>query len=106
MRVFDPSTARSSRRKCNSCWRKSNAYFRGAKMKIGRLSFLCLIAGAALVSGCSSLGVKPWQRDVLAREEMRLDANPLDAAIDDHMYFSKEASSGGRSYAGGGCGCN
>ena len=75
-------------------------------MKIGRLSFLCLIACAALVSGCSSLGVKPWQRDVLAREEMRLDANPLDAAIDDHMYFSKEASSGGRSFAGGGCGCN
>ena len=75
-------------------------------MKIGRLSFVCLAAGAALASGCSSLGVKPWQRDVLAREEMRLDANPLDAAIDDHMYFSKEASSGGRSFAGGGCGCN
>jgi len=75
-------------------------------MKIDRLVFLCLVAGAALVSGCSSLGVKPWQRDVLAREEMRLDADPLDAAIDDHMYFSKEASSGGRSYAGGGCGCN
>jgi hypothetical protein len=75
-------------------------------MKIDRLSFLCLVAGAALVSGCSSLGVKPWQRDVLARDEMRLDANPVDAAIDDHMYFSKEASSGGRSYAGGGCGCN
>jgi uncharacterized protein DUF4266 len=75
-------------------------------MKFDRLIFLCLVAGAALVSGCSSLGVKPWQRDVLARDEMRLDANPLDAAIDDHMYFSKEASSGGRSYAGGGCGCN
>lgn len=75
-------------------------------MKMNRLSFLCLVAVAALVSGCSSLGVKPWQRDVLAREEMRLDADPLDAAIDDHMYFSKEASSGGRSYAGGGCGCN
>jgi hypothetical protein len=75
-------------------------------MKIDRLICLCLVAGAAVLSGCSSLGVKPWQRDVLAREEMRLDANPLDAAIDDHMYFSKEASSGGRSYAGGGCGCN
>jgi hypothetical protein len=75
-------------------------------MKFNLLNFLCLIAGAALVSGCSPLGVKPWQREVLAREEMRLDANPLDAAIDDHMYFSKEASSGGRSFAGGGCGCN
>jgi hypothetical protein len=70
------------------------------------LSCLCLIAVAALVSGCSLLGVKPWQRDVMAREEMQLNADPLDAAIDDHMYFSKEASSGGRSYSGGGCGCN
>lgn len=75
-------------------------------MKLDRLCLFCLVVGAILVSGCSSLGVMPWQRDVLAREEMRLDANPLDAAIDDHMYFSKEASSGGRSYAGGGCGCN
>ena len=46
-------------------------------MKFDRSSFLCLLAGAALASGCSSLGVKPWQRDVMAREEMRLDANPL-----------------------------
>jgi hypothetical protein len=34
------------------------------------------------------------------------DGNGLDDAIDDHMYFSKEASSGGRSFGGGGCGCN
>jgi hypothetical protein len=60
----------------------------------------------ALESGCASLGVKAYDRDLLARDEMRLDANPVDAAIDEHLYFSKEASSGGRSYAGGGCGCN
>jgi hypothetical protein len=67
-----------------------------------------LLAAAALlfVSGCSSLGVQPWERDVLARPEMSLDANALDAAIDDHIYFSKEASSGGRGFGGGGCGCN
>ena len=58
------------------------------------------------LSGCSSLGVQPWERDVLARPEMSLDANALDAAIDDHIYFSKEASSGGRGFGGGGCGCN
>jgi hypothetical protein len=70
-----------------------------------RLKLLCAVL-AVLLSGCSSMGVKPWQRDVLAREEMQLDSDPLDAAIDDHLYFSKEASSGGRSFAGGGCGCN
>jgi hypothetical protein len=50
--------------------------------------------------------VQPWERDVLARPEMSLDGAPLDAAIDDHIYFSKEASSGGRGFGGGGCGCN
>jgi Domain of unknown function (DUF4266) len=75
-------------------------------MNPGRLSAVCLLIGAVVLSGCSTLGVKPWQRDIMARTEMQLDSDPLDAAIDDHMYFSKEASSGGRSFAGGGCGCN
>ena len=75
-------------------------------MNLRHLRWLSLLGGAILACGCTSLGVKPWERDVLAREEMRLDSDPLDAAIDDHLYFSKEASSGGRSFAGGGCGCN
>jgi len=75
-------------------------------VRIRRAGVLCLLSGAAILSGCANLGVRPWQREVLAREEMRMDSNPIDAAIDDHMYFSKEASSGGRSFAGGGCGCN
>jgi Domain of unknown function (DUF4266) len=75
-------------------------------MTLKQVSILCLLSSAAIASGCASLGVKPWQRDLLAREDMQLDANPLDQAIDDHMYFSKEATSGGRSFAGGGCGCN
>ena len=57
-----------------------------------------------LLEGCTV--VEPWQRDVLARPEMSLDAAALDAAIDDHIYFSKEASSGCRGFGGGGCGCN
>jgi hypothetical protein len=61
---------------------------------------------ALTLSGCAGLGVQPWERDVLARPEMSLDDSPLDAAIDDHIYFSKEASSGGRGFGGGGCGCN
>lgn len=59
-----------------------------------------------LLALASCAAVKPWERDVLARPEMSLDAAPLDAAIDDHIYFSKEASSGGRGFGGGGCGCN
>ena len=67
---------------------------------------LLLTAATLLITGCANLGVQPWERDVLARPEMSLDASPLDAAIDDHIYFSKEASSGGRGFGGGGCGCN
>jgi hypothetical protein len=75
-------------------------------MKLKRFCLLLAVPGAVSLAGCSSLGVKPWQRELLAREEMRLDGDPVDAAIDDHMYFSKEATSGGRGFGGGGCGCN
>ena len=56
--------------------------------------------------GCTSMGVEPWERDILAKAEMQLTVDPVEAAIDDHIYFSKEASSGGRGFGGGGCGCN
>ncbi len=66
---------------------------------------LGLLAVAPL-GGCATVGIKPWERDVLARPEMALDAYPLDTAFDEHLYFSKEAASGGRGFGGGGCGCN
>ena len=59
-----------------------------------------------VIGGCSSMGVEPWERDVLAKDEMQLVTDPIEAATDDHIYFSKEASSGGRGFGGGGCGCN
>jgi hypothetical protein len=68
--------------------------------------FLVLATIAQFLAGCSSMGVEPWERDILAKEEMLLVSDPLEAAIDDHIYFSKEASSGGRGFGGGGCGCN
>jgi hypothetical protein len=37
---------------------------------------------------------------------MQFDIHAIDHAMDDHVYFSKEASSGGRGFGGGGCGCN
>lgn len=73
------------------------------RIRIATAGFAVLVA---LASGCSSMGVEPWERDILAREEMQLTADPVEAAIDDHIYFSKEASSGGRGFGGGGCGCN
>jgi hypothetical protein len=37
---------------------------------------------------------------------MEMINDPLETGLDAHIYFSKEASSGGEGFAGGGCGCN
>lgn len=44
----------------------------------------------ASLTGCTSLGVEPWDRDILARDDMQLVADPLEAATDDHIYFGKQ----------------
>jgi hypothetical protein len=63
-----------------------------------------LILSPLLVMGCAP--VKPWQRELLADPIMQSDRNPLQTAQLDHIYFSREAATGGRSVGGGGCGCN
>lgn len=68
--------------------------------------FVAVLLTLGFLSGCSSMGVEPWERDILAKEEMQLTTDAIEAATDDHIYFSKEASSGGRGFGGGGCGCN
>ena len=72
-------------------------------MQIRRVIWLSVaLAAAAAISGCVT--VKPWERDLHAREDMQ--PSNLDLAIDEHIYFSKEAASGGSGVGGGGCGCN
>ncbi len=61
---------------------------------------------ALVLAGCSLEPVKPWQRDLLAQPSMQLDPAPVDSYLDGHIYFSKEAASGGAGIGGGGCGCN
>jgi hypothetical protein len=60
----------------------------------------------ALASGCAATAVKPWDRDLLAEKKMRFIPLPLENAVDQHVYFSKEGSLGGMDVSGGGCGCN
>ena len=67
---------------------------------------LLLLTAALTVGGCGSVGVQVWERDILSREEMQMDNPALDRALDDHIYFSKEATTGGQGVGGGGCGCN
>ena len=75
-------------------------------MRPGRWWMLMLFATVlAGTTGCAA-AVKPWDRDLLAKPSMRLIPHPMLSAIDDHIYFSKEASTGGMDVSGGGCGCN
>ncbi|GAA0218273.1 DUF4266 domain-containing protein [Marinomonas primoryensis] len=70
------------------------------------ISIISLLTLSIVLAGCSDLGVKPWERDVLAQQEMNLISDPIESSLNDHIYFSKEASSGGQGFGGGGCGCN
>lgn len=69
-----------------------------------RLLLLVLLGALALLSGCTT--VQPWERATLADYRMRPDRDPLMVAMSEHIYFSREASAGGRGVGGSGCGCN
>jgi hypothetical protein len=63
--------------------------------------FLLVLASSA---GCAT--VRPWDRDLLAEKKMSFTPNPTIQAVDEHIYFSKEGSTGSQEVGGGGCGCN
>jgi len=84
-------------------------------------SILFVVVTLSLVNGCSTMKdfsntvkdslfnyekVKPWQRGELAKEDMKLVDDGMMTYADDHIYFSKEAATGGKGVGGGGCGCN
>ena len=61
---------------------------------------------AVLLFGGGCANVKPWERGTLADQTMRPDRDPLGLALEEHIFFSREATTGGRGVSGGGCGCN
>ncbi len=70
------------------------------------LPALGLLVAGMTMGGCASVGVKPWERDILARPGMTPGDDIVTSSLDEHIYFSKEASTGGLGSGGGGCGCN
>lgn len=58
------------------------------------------------LGGCEAMAVHPWDRDLLAQKKVQFIPSPTIHAIDQHIYFSKEGSTGGEDVGGGGCGCN
>lgn len=69
-----------------------------------RLSLLALLAVAVCSTGCAR--VKPWERDILAKEVMTFDAEAKENVLDHGYYNAREGSAGGFESGGGGCGCN
>lgn len=62
------------------------------------------LASFALASGCAT--VRPEQRATLADPTMRFEGEPGEQAALEHAVENREASFGGGSVKGGGCGCN
>ena len=74
---------------------------------VARAAGAALLLGAlSVLTGCAAMTVHPWDRDLLSQKKMALVPSPMERAIDDHIYFSKEGSTGGQDVGGGGCGCN
>jgi len=63
----------------------------------------CLVFVVSL-GGCAT--VKPWEKEAFARPDMTWDPDPLGAALESHIRFSKEGALPSRGGGGGGCGCN
>jgi hypothetical protein len=79
-------------------------------MRMNKLYILLLLL---IVSGCGTVrnitvkeDVKPWQKEILAQKSMQFPQDGMQSYADDHIFFSKEASTGGSGVGGGGCGCN
>ena len=74
---------------------------------------ITVILTCLIISSCSTLtnvsireDVKPWEKDILATQAMQFPQDEMFSFSDDHIFFSKEASTGGNGVGGGGCGCN
>ena len=66
-------------------------------------AILCL---ALCACSPSLVRVKPYERGNLAKPVMAASLDPLQKAMTEHAYFSREATYGGGGVGGGGCGCN
>ncbi len=75
-------------------------------MKSPSFRTLALLGLAALLgAGCATVPQRQYGR-YMGDMTMRPDRDPAGLAMAEHMFFSREAATGGRGVGGGGCGCN
>ncbi len=70
--------------------------------------FLLISIYTTIIVGCSALPepVPVYKRGTLAKQNMALDVDPLEASLRQSSFANKAGASGGFSGTGGGCGCN
>ena len=73
---------------------------------LGALGLTTLALGGGGCSHVEAVRVQPWERAALADYTMRADRDPLGDATIEHVFFAREAASGGKGVGGSGCGCN
>ena len=71
-----------------------------------RAALLLAVLALSSLAGCALQPPQAFEKGNLAKREMTFGDDPLEDAFSQHVYFSKEAASGGTGVGGGGCGCN
>jgi len=75
--------------------------------RLEQLARRSLWAALAVLAGCAGPGgPAAWDKSLVAKPEMSMSWNSPSTRLDQHVYESKEAASGGYGVGGGGCGCN
>jgi hypothetical protein len=69
-----------------------------------RLVLLTLGLASLALGGCAH--VQPWEHAALTDYKMNRARDPIKTASEEHVYFSREAATGGQGVGGAGCGCN
>jgi len=69
------------------------------------MKYLFLLFVVLLFSGCIQ-HVKSWEKETLSKSQMQDGGgHTLLKGVKEHIFLSKEASRGGGTAGGGGCGC-
>lgn len=62
---------------------------------------IAVLGICAILGGCSLQPVQPWEKNLLAKDEMQLSPDRIEDYLDGHAYANREASSGGKGVGGG-----
>ncbi|MEZ4404290.1 MAG: DUF4266 domain-containing protein [Kofleriaceae bacterium] len=70
------------------------------------LRTIAVVSLVIALAGCGRYAVRANEKEHLADPVMSFEADPQEAAADDHVMSNREGAAGGAGTAGGGCGCN